>query len=78
LYPYSLDISPTTVPRVLNTPCTNPNIMHSIHTFLFLNSCLILGQNGSFKAPTDELGGVGGLSLKKNRIKAATTEPIIA
>lgn len=71
-------ISPTTVPRVLNTPYTNPNITTKSHTILFLKSCLILGRKASFFIPAEDDGGVGGLSRNKNRINAATTVPIIA
>lgn len=56
----------------------NPKIMTKSHTFLFLKRAFKLGMNGSFLAPADEVGGVGGLSLKKNIIKVATIVPIIA
>lgn len=45
---------------------------------LFEKRAFILGTNGSFSTPYDALGGVGGLSLKKNTIKMATTVPMIA
>ena len=38
----------------------------------------MLGRNGLSFFPDEALGGVGGLSLKKNTIIKATTEQIIA
>ncbi len=71
-------ISPTTVPRVLNTPWTKPNMTTISQTLEFLNSALRLGMKSSFFCPADGVGGVGGLSLKKKRMRKATTVPMIA
>lgn len=70
--PYRVANIPTTVPRALKTPTTNPNINISRRRLLLVNISFTLYKNGSFFIVADPLGGVNGLSLKNKTIKIVT------
>lgn len=59
---YLLANSPTTVPRVLNTPQTNAKTTVIKRSDLFFRRALTDGTNGSFITSAEAEGGVLGLS----------------